>query len=48
MQIEVPDATNAIRSQENAIEPVVKEDTTTIATTDTNFHLMTPEEEDLQ
>jgi hypothetical protein len=47
MQIEVPDATNATRSQENAIEPVVKENTTTITTTATNFHLMTQEEEDL-
>lgn len=44
IQIEVPDAT---RSQENAIEPVVKENTTTIITTATNFHLMTQEEEDL-
>lgn len=48
IQIEVPDATNdATRSQENAIEPVVKENTTTIITTATNFHLMTQEEEDL-
>ncbi|MDQ3887990.1 MAG: hypothetical protein M3251_01820 [Thermoproteota archaeon] len=47
MQIEVPDATNAIRSQENAIESVVKENTTTIPTTETNFHLITREEEDL-
>jgi hypothetical protein len=49
MQIEVPDATNAIRTQENAIEPVVKENTTTLTTTTTatNFHLMTQEEKDL-
>jgi hypothetical protein len=47
MQIEVPDATNAIRSQKNAIEPVVTEDTSTITTTATNFQLMTQEEEDL-
>ena len=47
MQIEVPGATNAIRSQENAIEPVVMENTTTITTTATNFHLMTQDEEDL-
>lgn len=47
MQIEVPDATNATRSQENAVEPVVNENTTTITTTATNFHLMTQEEEDL-
>ena len=51
MQIEVPDTTNAKRSQENAIEPVVKENTTTTTITTTtaaaNFHLMTQEEEDL-
>lgn len=48
IQIEVSEDTNAIRSQENAIEPVVKENTTTITTTTaTNFHLMTREEEDL-
>jgi hypothetical protein len=48
MQIEVPDATNdAIRSQKNAIEPVVTKNTNTITTTATNFQLMTQEEEDL-
>ena len=47
MQIEVPDATNAIRSQKNAVEPVVTKNTNTITTTATNFQLMTQEEEDL-
>src|SRR3712207_4308386 len=47
MQIEVSEATNVNRSQKNAIEPVVRENTATITTTDTNFHLMTREEEDL-
>ena len=46
-QIEVSEATNVNRSQKNAIEPVVRENTATITTTDTNFHLMTREEEDL-
>ena len=47
MQIELSEETNAIRSQKNAIEPVVTENTNTITTTATNFHLMTQEEEDL-
>ena len=47
IQIEVSEATNVIRSQENAIKPAVKENTTTITKTATNFHLMTQEEEDL-
>ena len=44
---EVSESTKAIRSQENAIEPLVRENTNTITTTTTNFHLMTQEEEDL-
>ncbi len=44
-QIEVSETTNASTSQENAIEPVVMEDTTITPTAD--FHLMTQEEEDL-
>ena len=47
LQIEVSESTKAIRSQENAIEPLVRENTNTITTTTTNFHLMTQEEEDL-
>ena len=48
-QSEVP-TTNAITSQETAIEPIVKENNNTITTTvrpTTDFHVTTQEEEDL-